>query len=199
MDKQPQSSAPPGYCIFETAIGLCGVAWSERGFVRFQLPDASGHSPERRLRTFIGDAAPAQPVAMVASLITQIRGYLTGEQTDFSAVPVDYGDIDDFRRRIYETARAVAWGQTVTYGILAERAGFPGAAQEVGQAMARNRVPIVIPCHRVLASGHKIGGFSAPGGILTKERLLALERVYLDGPQLRLPGILAAKVDGSAV
>ena len=96
--------------------------------------------------------------------------------------------IDPFRRKVYATARAVGWGETVTYGELARRAGCDGEARDVGQTLARNPVPLIVPCHRILAAGNRLGGFSAPGGIFTKERLLTLEGAFADAPPL--PGIL---------
>jgi methylated-DNA-[protein]-cysteine S-methyltransferase len=83
----------------------------------------------------------------------------------------------------------LVWGETNTYCALALRAGFPDAARAIGQAMGRNPVPIIVPCHRVLASGGKVGGFSAFGGAETKTRLLALEGVQLEEPLL--PGLLS--------
>ena len=100
-------------------------------------------------------------------------------------MPLDLEGRNAFSRTIYDLLRTVGWGQTTTYGELARRAGRrPEAARAVGQAMGSNRIPVIIPCHRVLASGQKIGGFSAPGGTLTKERLLALEGVVPDAPLL---------------
>jgi methylated-DNA-[protein]-cysteine S-methyltransferase len=127
----------------------------------------------------------------VQSLIEDIQRYLAGERIDFSAVAVDLAGIDPFRRRLYEAMRTIGFGRTTTYGELARMIGLiePQAAQEVGQAMGRNPVPIVIPCHRVLAAGKKLGGFSAHGGSATKARLLALEGVHLDRGAPRLPGL----------
>src|SRR6185295_11376516 len=109
--------------------------------------------------------------------IADITRYLSGEPVDFSAVPVDLSDVDPLRRRLYDAMRALAWGTTTTYGALARAIGQtePTAARDVGEAMGRNPVPIVIPCHRVLAAGNKLGGFSAHGGTATKQKLLALE------------------------
>jgi len=169
-----QARTQDSYCVFGTAMGACGVAWSALGLTRLQLPDIDRDATEKRLRT---GRRPAEPPPRIREVITQIQDYLAGREVDFSSVPVDVKDADPFRRKIYELARGVGWGQTTTYGDLARLAGSeePEAAREVGQAMARNRIPLVIPCHRVLASGNRIGGFSAPGGTLTKRHLLALE------------------------
>ena len=172
MDAQVRTQE--SYCVFDTAMGRCGVAWSERGLTRLQLPDSDRGATEKKVRT---GRTPAEPPPHIRNVITQIQDYLAGREVDFSSVPVDVKDTDPFRRKIYDLARAVGWGQTITYGDLARLAGSnePEAAREVGQAMARNRIPLVIPCHRVLATGNRIGGFSAPGGTLTKRYLLALE------------------------
>jgi methylated-DNA-[protein]-cysteine S-methyltransferase len=183
--------APTHHCLFDTAIGPCGIAWSECGLTGVQLPEADRTRTEKRLRTKSASAGAAEPPAWVQSLIEDIQLYLAGERIDFSAVAVDLAGIDPFRRRLYEAMRAIGFGNTITYGELARMVGLtePQAAQEVGQAMGRNPVPIVIACHRVLAAGRKLGGFSAHGGAATKERLLALEGVHLDGGAPRLPGL----------
>jgi methylated-DNA-[protein]-cysteine S-methyltransferase len=124
--------------------------------------------------------------------MTAVERYAAGKRIDFSMLALDLQGVGDFHRQIYEAARRVGWGETVTYGELARRVGSPGAARAVGQAMGRNPIPLIIPCHRVLASGHKIGGFSAFGGAVTKTRLLALEGVHLDQGTPLLPGLLPA-------
>jgi len=91
--------------------------------------------------------------------------------------------VPPFYVRVYEIARQIGWGETATYGELAARVGSPGAARGVGQALSRNPVAVIIPCHRILASGNKVGGFSAFGGSVSKERLLALEDVRLGVPK----------------
>jgi methylated-DNA-[protein]-cysteine S-methyltransferase len=181
----------PHHCIFDSAIGPCGVAWSARGIVAVQLPEADRAATEKRLARRTQSAGAAAPPPQVAALIADIKRYLAGERIDFSAVDVDLSGLDPFRCKLYAAMRALAWGTTTTYGALAREIGLtdPEAAREVGQAMGRNPTPIVIPCHRVLATGNKIGGFSAPGGAATKAKLLALEGVHFDGGAPRLPGL----------
>jgi len=175
------------YCLFDTAIGTCGVAWSQHGVTRLQLPEADAGTTERRLAARAAKASQAVP-AEIDQLIADLQGYMCGRKTDFAAVAVDLTGVEPFRREVYDAARAVAWGHTVSYGELARRIGSPGAARTVGQALSRNPVPIIIPCHRVLAKGHRIGGFSAHGGTLTKEHLLVLEGVRADAGTPLLPG-----------
>ena len=177
--------------LFDTAIGVCGVAWNARGLCGVQLPEKDRATTERRLASKSGSVAPAEPPPHVAALIADIRRYLDGGKVDFSGVAVDLDGIDGLRRQIYEALRGISFGRTVTYGELAKALGSSGweGARDVGEAMGRNPMPIVIPCHRVLAAGGKPGGFSAYGGTTTKQKLLALDGVRFDGGAPRLPGM----------
>jgi methylated-DNA-[protein]-cysteine S-methyltransferase len=179
------------YVIFETAGGYCGIAWNGFGIVALQLPTKSAGAAERLLRRRAPGAAPGSPPASVAEVVGSVKRYFDGEEADFSAVEIDLGAQEPFARQIYEMARRVRWGHTTTYGALAKQLGAgPEAARDVGQAMARNPVPLIIPCHRVLAAGNQIGGFSAPGGSAAKRRMLALEGVQVEpaqADQLALP------------
>ena len=186
MDTQTHAAGQLQYCLFETAIGGCGVAWSERGLVRVALPEGDRAATERRLRTRTSAAEPGNPPAPVKDVIARIERYAQGDRVDFSVVAIDFSGIDAFRRDVYAATRAVPWGETASYGEIARRIGTSDA-REVGQALSRNPVPMVVPCHRVLASDGRLHGFSAYGGILTKERLLALEGFGADAP--RLPGL----------
>jgi methylated-DNA-[protein]-cysteine S-methyltransferase len=166
------------YLIFETAGGFCGIAWNDMGITRFQLPTRSGKATERMLLRRPPGARPAEPTPEIAEAVATVRAYFEGQETDFSKFRVDLGEQEPLFERIYAAARKIAWGHTTTYGALARELGAgPEAARDVGQAMARNPVALIIPCHRVLAAGGKIGGFSAPGGASAKIRMLALERV----------------------
>jgi methylated-DNA-[protein]-cysteine S-methyltransferase len=159
-----------GYTLFDTALGACGIAWGPRGIVAVQLPGAD----ERRLRAF-SDGGRATPPADVQRAIDEIVALLDGAPRDLSTVVLDMERVPEFNRRVYAVARAIPPGETLTYGEVAERIGERGAAQAVGQALGRNPFPIVVPCHRVLAAGGGLGGFSAPGGVETKRRMLAIE------------------------
>lgn len=182
------------YHLFDTAIGICGIGWNEHSIVRFQLPDTDDRDIESKLKRRAPSAQDAHKAgtdlpAFVQDAIAELRRYFAGEAHDFSRIPVDVSHTDDLRRKIYDELRTIECGKTVTYGELARRIGASGpeAPRVVGQAMGRNPVPVIIPCHRVLAAGNKIGGFSAPGGTATKERLLALEGVQIGEPVL--PGL----------
>ena len=168
--------------VFETELGFAGIAWSDDGIVRFRLPDATRDAAGKAIAH---KGAAAAPPPAVAEVVAQAQRYFAGERIDFTAIGLDLSGVDPFRRSIYDALRKVCFGETVTYGELAKRADAPGTAQDVGVAMARNPVPLIIPCHRVLAAGGKIGGFSAPGRTETKQRMLALEGVFI-GNQPRL-------------
>jgi methylated-DNA-[protein]-cysteine S-methyltransferase len=172
---------PDSYHLFETAAGYCAIAWNDAGIVRMQLPASDAAATERYLRRRLPGAERAIPTAAIAAAIAVVERYFTGEKVDFSEIRLDLGKQDEFFTRIYAEARRLGWGQTTTYGTLAKQLGAdPQAARDVGQAMARNPVPLIIPCHRVLAAGGKVGGFSAPGGSAAKIRMLQLEGVRLE-------------------
>jgi methylated-DNA-[protein]-cysteine S-methyltransferase len=177
------------YCLFDTAIGACGIAWSGRGVTRLQLPERSRDATERRLRGRFASTTATTPPAPIRAAISLLERYFAGEQVDFSGIAVDLSGVSPFHSKIYAAARGLAWGDTATYGELARRVGSRGAARAVGQAMGNNPAPVLIPCHRVLAAGGKIGGFSAHGGTTTKERLLALEGIRLGHRTPLLPGL----------
>jgi methylated-DNA-[protein]-cysteine S-methyltransferase len=166
------------YLVFETANGFCAIAWNDAGVTRFRLPDSSADAAERHLLRRLPDAAPGTAPQPVADAITAAKRYFAGEKVDFSDVALDLGEQDELSARIYAAARRVGYGETTTYGALAKQLGGDwDMARDVGQAMAKNPVPLIIPCHRVLAAGGKVGGFSAPGGTDSKKRMLELEGV----------------------
>jgi methylated-DNA-[protein]-cysteine S-methyltransferase len=172
------------YCVFETAAGFCAIAWSDAGIARFHLPTSTAEATERSLLRRLVDAERATPSAAVNAVIEAAKRYFAGEKVDFSNVSLDLHGQDKFFLDIYAAARRIGWGQTTTYGSLAKELGAgPEAARDVGQAMARNPVPLIIPCHRVLAAGGKLGGFSAPGGSTTKQRMLEMEGRPVEPPK----------------
>ena len=171
-----------GFTLFDTAIGRCGIAWGERGVLGVQLPERSEAAARARLLRRCPDAAEATPPPDVQRAIDGIVALLAGEASDLTRVGVEMDRLPDFDRRVYDVARSVPPGATVTYGEIAARLGEAGQAQAVGRALGQNPFPIVVPCHRVMAAGGKLGGFSAHGGAATKRRLLAIEAVHAKGP-----------------
>jgi methylated-DNA-[protein]-cysteine S-methyltransferase len=170
-----------GFALFSTAIGACGIAWGEGGIVGLRLPDSSESVSRARLAKRFPDAREMVPPPDMKSAIEAIVALLRGEAADLSAVRLDMERVPPFDRGVYEVARTIPPGATLTYGEIAARLGDKSTAQEVGKALGRNPFPIVVPCHRVLAAGGKIGGFSARGGIGTKRKLLAIESAHAKG------------------
>ncbi|MEF2071837.1 methylated-DNA--[protein]-cysteine S-methyltransferase [Consotaella sp. CSK11QG-6] len=172
-------SRPHRYEMFDTAIGRCGLAWSPAGVCRVQLPERTETATQERIarlgQPWHDDILPQA----IRQAVDAVSAFLAGEPQSFEAVALDLTGVSGFEADVYAALREVRWGQTTTYGALAEAAGHAGLAQAVGNAMGRNPCPLIIPCHRVLAAGNRIGGFSAYGGWLTKTKLLEREGVLL--------------------
>jgi methylated-DNA-[protein]-cysteine S-methyltransferase len=163
------------YTLFETAIGWAGVAWADKGLVGVYLPEADRENARRSFLRRFPDAAEAAPSPMAEAAIAGIRELLAGEPNALLDVPIDIARVPEFNARVYEIARAIPPGETLTYGEIAVRLGDKLLARDVGAALGQNPWPIVVPCHRVTAAGGKLGGFSARGGVNTKVKLLAIE------------------------
>jgi methylated-DNA-[protein]-cysteine S-methyltransferase len=170
-----------GCTLFDTAIGRCGAAWSGRGVVGIQLPEAGERATRARLLRRFPHAREATPPPDVQRALDGVVALLRGEGTDLAGIALDMDGVPSFHRRVYEVARAIPPGATLSYGEIAARLGEPGAARAVGQALGRNPFAIIVPCHRVLAAGGKAGGFSANGGVTTKLRLLSIEGAQVNG------------------
>ncbi|MCP8883415.1 methylated-DNA--[protein]-cysteine S-methyltransferase [Devosia sp. XJ19-1] len=165
---------------FDTALGRFGIGWTDKGLARLLLPGDDETVLLERLNR--GTTQPGEPTRMISALMNSIEDYAEGEAVDFADVPLDLAGVPDFHSRAYDLLIKIGWGQTVTYGDLARQLGDIGLSRAVGQAMGANPIPLVIPCHRVLASDGKPGGFSAPGGTATKVKMLALEGVSIGTP-----------------
>lgn len=166
------------YMVFGTPIGNCGIAWIESGqqpLVLFALPEANPSTIEQRLgrNSEVRRSASAPPA--IAEIVGRVCSHLKGQPQDFRDVALDLTSTGRFERQVYDEARSIPSGQTRTYGEIARAIGQPDAARAVGQALGRNPIPLIVPCHRVLAANGKLGGFSAPGGPATKLRLLEIE------------------------
>jgi len=162
------------FALFDTAIGRCGVAWSEHGIVAVQLPQPNETQTRKRLaqRGATNEALPPPPIA---AAIADMTALLAGEKRDLADLDVDLDGVPEFHRRVYAIARNIPPGSTLSYGDIAKRLGGVELSRDVGQALGHNPCPIVVPCHRVLAGGGKSGGFSANGGVKTKLRMLEIE------------------------
>jgi len=164
-----------GFALFDSAIGACAIAWSTRGIAGLQLPEATAAATRARLLRRWPGAAESEPPPDVSRAIERVRHLLEGQAVDLADIALDLDTAPEFHRKVYEVARTIAPGRTMTYGEIARRLGVPHESREVGQALGRNPVAIIVPCHRVLGADGKMGGFSANGGVSTKRRMLEIE------------------------
>ena len=163
------------FAIFDSAIGRCGIVWGERGINAVQLPMGSEDKTRGRIRQRYGDLVESAPPLDVQRAIDGMVELLAGKPNDLRDVELDLEGVPEFNRGVYDIARSIPPGKTMTYGDIAKKLGGVELSRDVGQALGRNPCPIVVPCHRVLAAGGKPGGFSANGGVTTKLKMLAIE------------------------
>lgn len=174
MENSPQTQ----FHLFQTTLGWCGIAWSQQGICRILLPDPS----EEKVRAVMSRFLKTRPQAFevkrcgepVRSWVRLIQDYLRRPGILLDALPLDLHTVPEFHRQVYARAQSIPRGHVVTYGELARQTGSPGAARAVGQAMARNPFPLIVPCHRVVGAAG-LGGFSATQGLKLKVQLLQRE------------------------
>ena len=163
------------FSIIETAFGAFGVAWTEAGIARCWMHEATLEATRRQILRAYSGAVEAEPPTAIAEAMEDVAALLAGKAR-IPTSALDMRAIPEFDRRVYDVARTIPPGETMTYGDIARALGeAPMAAREVGVALARNRYAPIVPCHRVVAAGGRLGGYSAPGGAATKRRLLELE------------------------
>jgi len=182
------------YCLFETSLGACGIAWNEQETSRtppvvtfFRLPEATRSVTDTRIAESSGGRKARVPPRHIAGIIKRVQRHLHGDVQDFLDIVVDVGVAGPFARQVYEAVRNIPPGRTRSYGELATDMNRPAASRAVGQALGRNPIPLLIPCHRVLASNRKPGGFSAHGGVETKAKLLEIEGATIGRPRRARP------------
>jgi methylated-DNA-[protein]-cysteine S-methyltransferase len=163
------------FAVFDSPIGACAIVWTCNGVAGLQLPEATADATRGRVRRRWAGAREGEPPAPVQRAIDQVQALLGGNKADLNDIALDLEATPEFHRKVYEAARTIAPGQTATYGEIARRLGVPHEAREVGQALGRNPIAIIVPCHRVLGADGKMGGFSANGGVATKRRMLEIE------------------------
>jgi len=173
------------FTIFETPIGRCALLWRSGFVVGAALPESSDARLLTSLARRFGAPVEEDPPQDICNAVDGVKRLLSGEDVDFSDVAIDIGSLGKFERAVLVAARRIPRGETRTYGEIAVSVGAPGAARAVGTALGRNPIPIIVPCHRVLAAGGASGGFSAPGGLTTKLKILEIERARR-GPE---PGL----------
>jgi methylated-DNA-[protein]-cysteine S-methyltransferase len=168
------------FSLFETTIGSCAIAWSDRGVTSVWLPEPTESLTRARVVRRFRHIIEAAPPPFMSHAIEGIIALLEGEARDLTNIQLDFDEtVPEFHRRVYDVTRTIKPGTTLSYSEVAERVGEPDAARAVGQALGRNPIPIIVPCHRVLAARGGTGGFSAPGGTATKLQLLAIEGARL--------------------
>jgi methylated-DNA-[protein]-cysteine S-methyltransferase len=168
-----------GYCVFDSAIGPCGIAWGDSAIVTCQLPEHDREGTAQRMQRRHPQAREAAAPEWVARVVSRVQALLAGAKDDLADVPLDMAGEPEFNRRVYEITRAIPPGRTLTYGDVAQRIGEPNSARAVGQALGHNPFAPIVPCHRVLGAGNTGVGFSATGGVDTKLKMLEIERAQL--------------------
>jgi methylated-DNA-[protein]-cysteine S-methyltransferase len=179
--KKKSPAEKVSFCVFDTAWGSAAIAWTEKGVCGLVLPGAGKDKVRAAVLADYPGARPTEP-GPVADTIRQVKDYFAGKTARFSA-PLDLSWATPFQARVYKALMQIPFGRTMSYAQIAARIGKPGASRAVGGANARNRVPLIIPCHRVIAATGALGGFSGPGGVKTKKRLLEMERAFPGPPR----------------
>lgn len=165
-----------GFMLFDTAIGACGIAWCAAGIIGTSLPEGDAANLRARFqRRFAGIAEQPAPPDVTAAA-NRMAGLLAGGRDTLADIPLVLDAVPAFNRQVYALARAIAPGETTSYGALARALGDVAQARAVGVALGQNPFPVIVPCHRILAANGAPGGFSADGGVETKLRMLTAER-----------------------
>ncbi|NKC03336.1 methylated-DNA--[protein]-cysteine S-methyltransferase [Ochrobactrum haematophilum] len=173
---------PSGITIFETPIGACGIAWRGAKVIGVEIGDTDETETRYRLGERVGEQFPeaqADVPTFVTQAIEKVRVLLDGGSPDFSQTPLAFESLPDLNRQVYEIILELKAGETTTYGAIARRLGDVSLSQAVGYALGKTRFRSSCPCHRVLGSNGKVGGFSAAGGTATKLKLLNIERAKI--------------------
>ena len=161
------------FAIFDTAIGRCGIAWGQRGINAVQLPMGPEDKTRARIRQRYADIVEAPPPAEVRHAIDGIVELLEGKPNDLSDVVLDLDGVPEFHRGVYDIARTIPPGKTMTYGDIARRLGGVELSRDVGQALGRNPCPVVVPCHRALGKSGALTGYH--WGLTRKRAMLGWE------------------------
>jgi len=163
------------FSLFDTALGACGIAWRGDTVVATHLPEANAAATAARFAARTPGAVEGKPPPAIQRATAAISALLGGERTDLAFITCDFSRVDPFAARVYAAARAIPPGETLTYGAIAVQLGDRLLAQSVGQALGRNPLPIIVPCHRVMGANGRLTGFSANGGVETKLKMLMIE------------------------
>jgi methylated-DNA-[protein]-cysteine S-methyltransferase len=183
----PTTAPTLGFTLFPTALGHCGIAWSENAITGCQLPCTTAEQTAQLMYQRFSPAVQTQAPGWVEAIAADVTALLAGDtraHARLEQAPLDMALAPPFHREVWEAARRIPMGETLLYGELASLLGQPGAARAVGQALGANPFAPIVPCHRILAKGQAGGGFSAPGGVDTKLRMLQTERARFGAPGL---------------
>jgi methylated-DNA-[protein]-cysteine S-methyltransferase len=170
------------FTLFDAAIGRCAIAWGHRGIVALQFAAATDAATRQRILKRHGPAREAVPSPDILHAVQAVVALLGGAPVDTTAIILDMDGVPAFDRHVYQVTRTIPVGTTLTYGNVAAQLGDRRLARSVGQALGRNPIAVIVPCHRVVAAGGRAGGFSAPGGVAIKRRLLAIEAAAVVHP-----------------
>lgn len=174
------------YSLFKSCFGYGVIGWSKKGVCYIDLPFGEKKEMMGRFVEYFGAGEDIllnpdnSSSYWVFLAIEKILDHLSGKPQDFTDIPIDVGDISSFSRKVYTLTQRIKCGKTDTYGGLARKANSPQAARSIGTIMAKNKIPLIIPCHRVLPAKGGIGSYSGYGGNQTKRILLEIEGVKLD-------------------
>jgi methylated-DNA-[protein]-cysteine S-methyltransferase len=163
------------FSLFETTLGWCGVIANEAQIAGALLPEDRPDPIRKRFLRGHPEALETPPAQALERAIVRIRDLIDGGNDDLRDLELDMSSLSQFERRVYQIARDIRPGQTSTYGEIARALGDVNESRAVGVALGRNPFAPIVPCHRVVAAGQKLGGFSATGGRALKLKMLANE------------------------
>ncbi len=161
------------YFLFQTELGAAHLAWQDDAICALRFGDRSAGAFAPPISGHVLSARSLSGVQRDA--VARVQAMLQGARVDFDDLQLQATSATTFGRAVILHCRAISWGCTRSYADLASAAGSPGAARAVGNVMRCNPIPLIIPCHRVVGSGNSLGGYSAPGGLVTKQWLLSME------------------------
>ena len=172
--REPNVKDPAHVTIFSSAFGWMAVAWQGACLTRVSF----GQPTPQAALSILGASEPHRPSRVIQGIVRRLQRFSEGARMDFSGVQLDLSHLTSFQERVIQRCRAIPYGVTLNYGELARQAGSPRAARAVGNVMATNRFPLVVPCHRVVGANGALGGYSAPNGLAVKVRLLRNEGAW---------------------
>ena len=173
IEKIRQDKPTRTIAVFESDLGWIAAGWVSSRIARLTFGHRSPKTAHAGIEWY--DVSPADLTAWMKKIVQRIQRFSSGEEDDFLDIEIDLPKSTAFQSAVLERCRRIPFGQTLSYGELAAEAGYPRAARAVGTVMSTNRIPLIVPCHRVVGSGGSLGGYSARDGLKMKRRLLALE------------------------